>query len=144
MRIKTAYLAGLAAFVVTAIVSHRTPTPYNNYVLLADAWLHGHAWVSIPGNYIDALPFGGHYYIIEAPMPAVLLLPLVAAFGLAANQTFLAMLLCGVAVGAAWELGERIGLTPSATAWICVFLLAGTDLMWCAMLGDVWFIAHVS
>jgi hypothetical protein len=52
--------------------------------------------------------------------------------------------LAGVAVGAAWELGERFGLRPSSNAWICAFLLAGTDLLWCAMLGDVWFLAHVS
>ncbi len=145
MKIRNAYLAGLAAFVVTVLVSHRHPTPYDNYVILADAWLHGHAWVQIPGNYIDALPFSdGHYYIIEAPMPAVLMLPFVAIWGLAANQTLLAMILCGVAIGAAWELGERYGLSDAANAWICTFLLAGTDLLWCAMLGDVWFIAHVS
>ena len=145
MRLRNAYVAGLVAFVVTAVVSHRIPTPYDNYVILADAWLHGHAWVSIPGNYIDALPFhDGRYYIIEAPMPAVLLLPAVAFFGLHANQTLLAMLLAGVAVGAAWELGERLGLSAERNAWICAFLLAGTDLLWCAMLGDVWFTAHVS
>lgn len=145
MKIRYAYLAGLAAFIVTTLVSHRTPTPYNNYVILADAWLHGHVWVSIPGTYIDALPYvDGHYYIIEAPMPAVLLLPLVAIFGLAANQTFLSILLCSVAIGAAWELGERFGLSRTANIWICAFLLAGTDLLWCAMLGDVWMIAHVS
>jgi hypothetical protein len=145
MQVRSAYLAGLAAFVATAMVSHRHPTPYNNYVLLADALLHGHAWVNIPGNYIDALPFtDGRYYIIEAPMPAILLLPAVALFGLQTNQTLLAMVLAGVAVGAAWTLGERFGLTLGRNAWICVFLLAGTDLLWCAMLGDVWFIAHVS
>ena len=54
------------------------------------------------------------------------------------------IVLAGVAIGAAWELGERFGLRASANAWICAFFLAGTDLLWCAMLGDVWFIAHVS
>ena len=145
MRVKNAYVAGLVALIVTAIVSHRHPTPYNNFVILADALLHGHAWVTIPGNYIDALPFtDGHYYIIEAPLPAILLMPAVAIWGLAANQTILSFILCGVAVGAAWELGERYGLSDTSNAWICAFFLAGTDLLWCAMLGDVWFIAHVS
>jgi hypothetical protein len=143
-RIKPAYLAGVIAFVVTALISRFHPTPYNNFVLLADAMLHGHAWINWPGSYIDALPYGGRYYVIEAPLPALLLLPFVAIFGLHTNQTILALVLTGIAVGAAWELGERFGVLRSSIAWICAFFLAGTDLLWCGMLGDVWFLAHVS
>jgi hypothetical protein len=130
---------------VTALVSHLRPTPYDNYVLLAQAFLHGHAWIDWPGAYIDALQYGaGRYYVIEAPLPALLLMPFVALLGPHANQTVLAAALAGVGIGAAWELGERFGLRASSNAWICAFLLAGTDLLWCAMLGDVWFLAHVS
>ena len=143
-RIKPAYLAGLAAFVVTALLSRLHPTPYNNFVLLADALRHGHAWIDWPGAYIDALQYGGRYYVIEAPLPALLLLPFVAIFGPQTNQTVLSLVLTGIAVGAAWELGERFDVRRSSIAWICAFLLAGTDLLWCGMLGDVWFLAHVS
>ena len=143
-RFKPAYAAAIAAFAATALVSHLRATPYNNYVLLAQAFLHGHAWIDWPGSYIDALGYNGRYYVIEAPLPAVLLLPYVALAGTAANQTLLAALLAAVGVGAAWELGERFGLRAASNAWICAFLLAGTDLLWCAMLGDVWFIAHVA
>ncbi|MGA8576324.1 MAG: hypothetical protein WB609_11675 [Candidatus Cybelea sp.] len=141
---RPAYAAALVAFLVTVIVSHVRPTPYNNFVLLAQALLHGHAWIDWPGPYIDALSYGGRYYIIEGPLPALLLLPLVAIVGTHANQSLLAAVLAAIAIGAAWELGERFGLKRSANAWICAFLLAGTDLLWCAMLGDVWFLAHVS
>jgi len=143
-RIKPAYLAALIAFIVTALISRLHPTPYNNFVLLAEALLHGHTWIDWPGQYIDALPYGGRYYVIEAPMPALLLLPFVAIFGQHTNQTILAAVLAAIAVGAAWELGERLGVRRSSIAWICAFLLAGTDLLWCAILGDVWFLAHVS
>jgi hypothetical protein len=129
--------------VVLAVVAHGRSTPYNNYVLLAQAFLAGHTWITFPGSYIDALPFNGQYYIIEAPMPALLLLPFVAVFG-GANQTLLALVLAAIAIGAAFELGERLGVETVHNAWICAFLLAGTDLLWGAMLGDVWFIAHVS
>jgi hypothetical protein len=144
MRMKPAILAGLAAFAVTAIVSRLRATPYDNYVLLAQALLHGRTWIDWPGPYIDALRHHAHYYVIEAPLPAILLLPFVAIDGLRANQTLLAVVLAAVAVGACWELGERFGVPPQRNAWICAFLLAGTDLLWCAMLGDVWFVAHVS
>jgi hypothetical protein len=144
LRPKPAYVAGLAACIATALLGRLRPTPYDNFVLLAQALLQGHAWITWPGAYIDALAYHGRYYVIEAPLPALLLLPLVAISGLQANQTLLSVVLAGVAVGAAWELGERFGLGWKSNLWICAFLLAGTDLLWCAMLGDVWFIAHVS
>ncbi len=138
-----AVCAGLAAFVLAAIMAHGRNSPYNGYVLLAQAFAHGQIAIAWPGAWIDALPFAGHYWIIEAPLPAVLLLPWVALFG-SANQTLLALLLCGVAVGACWLTCERLGVAVAANAWVCAFLFGGTQLAWCAMLGDVWFIAHVA
>jgi hypothetical protein len=139
-----AIYAGAVAFVCTLLLSHFRSTPYNNYVLLADAFLHGHTWINWPGSYIDALGYNGQHYVIEAPLPALLLVPYVAIAGTSANQTLLAVILAAIAIGAAWRLGERLGVSDETNDWICAFLLAGTDLAWCAMLGDVWFIAHVS
>jgi hypothetical protein len=138
-----ALLAGVLAFALCAILAHGRVTPYNGYVLLAQAFAHGHIWINWPGTWIDALPYNGSYWIIEAPTPAVLLLPWVAIFG-TADQTLLAVLLCGVGVGACWRTCEQLGVAARTNVWICAFLFAGTQLAWCAMLGDVWFIAHVS
>jgi hypothetical protein len=143
LKIKPAILAGAIALAIIAIAAHGRSSPYNNYVLLAQALLHGHAWITWPGDYIDALSYNGQHYIIEGPMPAFVLMPLVAAFG-TFNQTAVAVVLGAVAIGAAYELGERLGVPRATNIWICAFFLAGTDLLWCAMLGDVWFIAHVS
>jgi hypothetical protein len=137
-------LAGIVTFVLLAVVSHLRATPYNNYVLLADAVLHHHVWIQWPGDYIDALNFDGLHYIIEAPFPALLLLPWVAFSGTSANQTMLAIVLAAIAVGLGWEIARRLRVPLLTRAWLCGFLLLGTDLFWCAMLGDVWFLAHVS
>jgi hypothetical protein len=143
LRIKGSIVAGVVAFALILFFSHGRSSPYNNYVLLAQAFLHGHSYIAWPGAYIDALPYNGQYYVIEAPMPAILLLPFVALFG-GANQTLLAVVLGAVAIGAAYELCERMNVPPGWRIWLCAFLLAGTDLLWASMLGDVWFIAHVS
>jgi hypothetical protein len=139
-----ALLAGLLGAVVALAFAHGRHTPYNNYVLLASQMLHGHLWIDPlwTGPEIDAVLFDGHRYIVNDPVPAILMLPLVALTGTYANQTLIACLMCGVAVGAAWALLERIGLTTRTTIWLVVFFLAGTDLLWCSMLGDVWFIAQ--
>lgn len=142
--LRPAYVAGGVAFLVIALISDLRPTPYNNYVLLAQALLAGHVWIDWPGPYIDALAYNGQHYVIEAPLPALLLIPFVALFGAHANQTLLGAILAAVGVGAAWELGERFAVPRGNIAWICAFLLAGTDLLWCAVFGDVWFLAHVS
>jgi len=76
--LRRALAAGLCAFVLAAILAHGRNSPYNGYVLLAQAFLHGRIAIDWPGAWIDALPYAGRYWVIEAPLPAVLLLPWVA------------------------------------------------------------------
>jgi hypothetical protein len=137
-------LAAIVAFVALAIAGHLHPTPFNNFVLLADALRHGHVWIDWPGPYIDALEYEGRRYVIEAPLPAILVLPAVLIWGTDVNQSVFSIALGAIAVGAGWELARRVGVPLWTRIWLCGFLLLGTDLFWCAMYGDVWFIAHVS
>jgi hypothetical protein len=141
--IKGALAVGAVAFVALALAGRLHPTPFNNFVLLADALRHGHVWIDWPGPYIDALEYNGQRYVIEAPMPAILMLPAVAMWGTDVNQTLFSVAFGAIAVGAGWELARRIGVPTTTRLWLCGFLLLGTDLFWCAMYGDVWFIAHV-
>ncbi len=142
--VRRAWLAGIIGFVITLLFAHGRSTPYNNYVLFADALLHGRIWIDWPGTYIDAVLFEGHRYIVNDPLPGVLMVPFVAVWHHAANQTFLACLLAGVGTGAAWKTARNLGLTAFDADWLAAFFLLGTDFMWCAMLGDVWYVAHVA
>lgn len=117
---------------------------YNNYTLLAQALLAGHVWIDVPPPTIDALPFEDKYYVIEGPVPALLMMPWLAAFG-RINQTLFTCILAGVALAAAWELTRRLGVgRPLDRGLLMLFAFFGTGLGWCAMLGDVWMLAHVS
>src|SRR6202011_3807075 len=93
-----AVLAGLIGAIVALLFAHGRHSPYDNYVLLADQMLHGRLWIDAvwPGPEIDAVLFDGHRFVVNDPVPALLLLPLVAFAGTHANQTLLACLLCGV------------------------------------------------
>jgi hypothetical protein len=119
-------------------------TIFTNYVYFADSLLHGHVWIDWPGPRIDAVFSNGRYYIVNDPVPGFLMLPLVKLAGLQANQTLLAVILAGVALGAAWKLFANLGARVSTSIWLCAFLLLGTDLWWCSSLGDVWFVAQTS
>jgi len=136
--------AGCIATAAVLVAAGFRATPYDNYVLLADALRHGRVWIDWPGAYIDALRYNGHYYVIEAPLPALLMLPAVTLFGTATNQSVFAAVLAGVATFAAWHIGRALTVQVAARSVLCAFLLFGTDLFWCATFGDVWFIAHVS
>ncbi|MBV9647673.1 MAG: hypothetical protein JO043_09440 [Candidatus Eremiobacteraeota bacterium] len=133
---------GAIATVLILISTGLRSSPYNNYVLLDQALLHGHTWIRWPGEAIDAIKFHDRYYVIEAPLPALLLLPAVYLFGGSANQTILSALLGGIAVGAAWESLLRLDVPANTRLLLVAFFMVGTDLWWCSMYGDVWFLAH--
>jgi len=118
-------------------------TVYNNHVLLAYAWLHGHIWIDGPAPGIDALLFQGHYYIIEGPFPAVMLLPFVAIFGLQTNQVILAAVCAAVAVAASDVVFARMEIESRLRTWLVAFLGFGTVLWWCEAFAAVWMLAHV-
>jgi hypothetical protein len=125
------------------VSSHGRHTPYNNEEVLAHAMLQGHLWVDRHDTLIDSLAYNGKNWIIEGPVPAILLIPFVFLFG-DANETTEALILCVIALGFAWKLLRNIGLSDRQAFPLMLFLFAGTDLWWCSMLGDVWFISHTA
>jgi hypothetical protein len=142
MSARTAFVFAFA-FAGYFLLSRNDHTAYNNFVLLANAWLHGHVWIDKPQPWIDAVPFEGHWFIINPPIPAVLLIPLVAIFGVHANQTIMSVLCGAIAVAAADVTFGRLGLTSPWRGWLTLFFAAGTVLWWCAASGAVWMYAHV-
>jgi hypothetical protein len=138
--------AFFAAIVVALLVSsHGRSTPYDNDVLLADAVVHGHLWVDRHDTTIDSLAYNGRNWIIEGPVPGLLMVPFAALWHEGANQTTEALVLCLIALVAAYRLLRlRIGLSERKTLLLLAFMFAGTDLWWCSMLGDVWFISHTA
>ena len=81
-RAMNALMVGLLGAIVALLVAHDRVTPYDNYVLFADALRHGQLYLrESPGLSIDAVLFEGKRYIVNDPVPGVLILPLVALVG---------------------------------------------------------------
>ncbi|MCU0483848.1 MAG: hypothetical protein MUC54_06220, partial [Chloroflexi bacterium] len=77
------------------------------------------------------------------PLPALVLLPLVALVGLAVDQTSLAILIGALDVGLAfWVLG-RLRVRRAVRIALTVFVGAGTGVWYAASLGSTWHFAHV-
>ncbi|MDQ2817692.1 MAG: hypothetical protein M3T49_05700 [Candidatus Eremiobacteraeota bacterium] len=135
------FAAAFGGYLVSSGFGH---TAYDNYVLLANAWVHGSLTVADPGPAIDALHYMGRYYIIEAPLPAVLMLPLVALFGTAANQSLVCVVCGAVAVAAADAMFGRMELSAGGRYTALAAFACGTVLWWCTAFGAVWMYAHVA
>ena len=86
----------------------------------------------------------GRAYIVEAPVPALLLLPFVAVFGFSTNQTILGIVLVAIAAYGAWRTGEYLKLRGVTLLAMTAFLVFGTSVAMCAIEGGVWFVAHLS
>lgn len=140
---RQALIVALLGALIAWLASHNRSTAFNNYVRLADGWIHGHTWIDWPGRWMDAVLYQGNYYTVDSPFPAVLALPFVPLAHLNVNQTWIAIAVCGALLFVAYRLLAKFALSVWARIALIVFLFAGTDTLWCAELGDVWFLAHL-
>jgi len=150
----------VACFVLYSLSRPAWQTVYNHFVWQADAFLHGQASIrypvpatgTSPGNdfFNDVVPVvdaagiqTGRGMIPFPPLPAVILLPFVAIWGMATDQTFLAVVFGALDVGIAFWLLGRVTIRSRLRAGLTVFVGAGSVLWYASSLGTTWFLAHL-
>ena len=125
----------------------------SHFILLADGWLHGHLYVEArPPQLSDFTYYKGHWYVAFPPLPAVLMLPLVAIFHLSYQMIITLAFSVGMGILNIWLMQQvllrlvrrgALGDHFATTAWLLVFFAIGTELLYTTMKGSVWFVAHV-
>jgi hypothetical protein len=150
----------LACLVLYQLTRPAYQAIYNHFAWQAEAWLEGEFAIRYPvaesaegpGNayFNDVVPVvdgagapTGRGMIPFPPLPAVVLLPLVALVGLAVDQTFLAIVIGALDVAIAFWLLGRLPVRPAVRNLLTVFVGAGTALWYAASLGSTWYFAHV-
>ena len=125
---------------------------YNHFVWQADAFLQGRAWIPWPvaegefqnGYFQDLYPIAeGRALVPFPPLPAIVLLPAVAAFGLATDAALVAAVLGGLNLGLAYRMVWRLTTDPLVAILATAFYGFGTVAWYAGMLGSTWFFAHV-
>lgn len=168
----TIFVFFAAVYCVTAGSRLVSPSPNNHFVHLADAWLHGRLdlgpgapgtndWACFdtlergscpPGRYSFSGTEAERYrwYVSFPPLPAVLLLPFVALFGLGTWDALFWVVLAGVAPALLFvvlrtlrdsgqsQRSERDDLLLTA------LFAVGSVYYFVAVQGSVWFAAHVA
>lgn len=139
------FLAFLALYALSAGASLGRHSLAPHFVYLAESFLNGRLdLLHVPSPPYDLTPFAGHWYVSFPPLPALLLIPLVAAFGLNVSDIAFSVVVGALDVVLFYRVLKY--LTPSRTEWriwLCILLGAGTPLWYCAALGSVWYTAHV-
>lgn len=125
-------------------VTPRTNTAYRHFVYMARAFLERHVDLrGLPEYYHDVIHVGGRVYAPFPPVPALLMVPVVAWQGGDADQGRVGQILAAGAV-AVFVLGlRRLGFPP-ATRLFCGASLAFGSVLWpSTAIGTTWFFAQV-
>jgi hypothetical protein len=116
------------------------------YVYLAFSFLHGKLnLVKSYGSTYDLILFKGEWYVPGGLAPALLMMPLVALFGLGFSDIFFSVFLGAISVTLLYDLLGHLGLDKnfSPRIWLTTLFAAGTVFWWVTSLGFVWFNAQV-
>jgi hypothetical protein len=154
----------LAAGVALAIVAFavysitRIDRYYDHFVWQAAAFLEGQAAIRYPVG-ADALGVGNWYFqdvlpvapaggaerglIPFPPLPALLLVPFVAVFGLATDDQAIFTALAGLDVAICWWMIGRLGVEALARVATTVFFAFGTVFWYSAQNTTTWYQAHI-
>ena len=143
-------LAVLGVYLLTCAPS----SPFDQFVRLADAFLDGRTYLTAPPDYLELARYDGNGvacaggpecrgYVVEPPVPALLLVPFVVLFGTGLNQVYVAVLVGAAAMGLFWVATRQLGWTYPRSAALTVLLAFGTNLWWASGDGSVWTFAHV-
>lgn len=154
--------AGLVALALAAYWLPGSDRYYNHFVWQALAFLHGTAAIDWPVD-LGGFPRGNDwmqdvYPLSELtgdpsttgallpfpPLPAILLMPFVAVWGLATDVRAVSVVLGAANVGLAWWALGRLDISRRIRLATTVFFGFGTVFWYAAQLGTTWFFAHVA
>jgi hypothetical protein len=131
---------------------------YDHFVWQASAFLEGQAAIRYPvggtatsyGNafFQDVLPVvssdGAPRGLIPfPPLPAMILVPFVAAWGLSADDQTIFTILAALDVAICWWMIGRLRIRPVARLATTLFFAFGTVFWYTAQLATTWYQAHI-
>ncbi|MER3445507.1 MAG: hypothetical protein C4291_01120 [Candidatus Dadabacteria bacterium] len=142
--ISVALIFFILTFIVYYITGEGGATPYNYFVPLAHAFLHGRLYVLEKPLWLNELiPINGRFYVIYPPMPAILLLPQVAISGLNANQTLASVFWGSLNVSLSYLVMRQLTNNRRLQIWMSILFGFGTIHWYLASIGKGWYLAHV-
>jgi hypothetical protein len=120
-----------------------------HYVYQAWSFLHGRWNLDLPATTTDIIVLHGQHFIVYPPMPAILMMPGVAIFGLSFSDILFTTLFSALNLPLLFLLFEQVranGLTRRSWREHIIFSIAlyfGSINLWLSLGGRMWFTAHI-
>jgi hypothetical protein len=148
----------LAVIAFGIYLATQTDRFYDHFVWQASAFLEGQAAIRYPveatagnvGNafFQDVLPVASSDAVPRGlipfpPLPALILVPFVAAWGLSTDDQTIFTVLAAINVAVCWWLLGRLRIQPVARLATVIFFAFGTVFWYTAQLATTWYQAHI-
>ena len=133
-----AIVLGVAAFVIYFLTTNGEPTQFNNFVVLAEAFLNGRLHLYQDIYWMELAVYNGRYFVVPPPVPAILMMPVVAVAGFDTNQTIISYIFGAANVSLAFLAASCITRSRKVQIWTAVMFGFGTIHWWVASNGGVW------
>lgn len=131
-------------FLIYLIFSNQKPAIYNHHVYIANAFLHNTFEIkNSPLWHNDVAIVDGKVFGIYGLTGAVLLMPLVAIFGLSAPEGFLNIIIASLGVVLLWRILKKCGYYSTFRVWITAFFAFGTLQFFSAAHDQTWWYAYI-
>ncbi|MBV7331397.1 hypothetical protein KFU94_24800 [Chloroflexi bacterium TSY] len=135
----------------TALLGRNGSTPSAAYFHeLAEAWLNGHLYLAAPSATLDLTMYQGQWFLAFPPLPALLMLPIVALRGAAGTNTVLfSTFFGGLNVAFVYVLLNALAargwshLDRQSNLWLTLLFGLGSVHWYMATAGSVWFVAQI-
>ncbi|MBI2314894.1 hypothetical protein HYU93_02445 [Candidatus Daviesbacteria bacterium] len=135
----------ITTLVIYSISAFGNDTPYNYFIYLADAFLHGQLYVTESFPWLNELiKWQGHLYVVYPPMPAIILMPYVFLLGKGASQTLSSILLGSVNSVLVYLLIKRLNYSVKTAILVAISFAFGTNHWYLSSVGSAWFLAHIT
>lgn len=113
------------------ILQYTSWSQQSHYIYLANSFLQGRLDlpVPLPNTVIgDVAFFKNKYYVYFGPVPAVLLLPIVAIFKESSSQHILGLIFICLDFFLLYKIAKKMGLKKQNSFWLSLFFIFGTIL----------------
>jgi hypothetical protein len=127
----TFHLHALIAVCTILLIQHDLMLPaQQEFVYLAKSFVEGHLYLTSSASlWYDTVYYHGHYYWPLGPLPAIILLPFVALFGLAVRQEYFLVLFNLLNLFLLQKIGRRVTQNQISSLWLSFAYVFGTEYL---------------
>jgi hypothetical protein len=121
-------------------------TPYNYFIRLADAFLHGKYFLDTNPAWLNELiPIAnGKFVVVYPPAPAIIAIPFVLAFGANFQQQFLSQIMGAIAAFTWGEIAFQKSKNKFTSLWVFLVAALGNITWFMSSNGSVWYLGQIS